>query len=92
MTHEIYQSPFSWRYGSDEMRQLWSERNKRVIYRKLWVSLAKVQSSFGLVTPDQVKDLNAQIENIDIATIFKYFFIFIFDLNVLCKIIAALLI
>jgi adenylosuccinate lyase len=66
MKHDIYQSPFSWRYGSNEMREIWSERIKRITYRRLWVALAKVQSSFGLVTQEQVDDLISQIDNIDI--------------------------
>lgn len=66
MNHEIYQSPFSWRYSSDDMRRIWSERKKRATYRKLWVALAKVQSSFGLVTQEQVDDLAAHSEHINI--------------------------
>jgi adenylosuccinate lyase len=66
MNHEIYQSPFLWRYSSGEMRRIWSEWNKRLIYRKLWLALAKVQSSFGLVTQEQVDDLATHIDHIDI--------------------------
>jgi len=46
-THETYLSPFSWRYGSDEMRQIWSEINKRRLWRRIWVALAEVQSEPG---------------------------------------------
>ncbi|MGD8458291.1 MAG: adenylosuccinate lyase [Anaerolineales bacterium] len=66
MNFELYQSPFSWRYGSDDMRRIWSEENKRLTYRKLWAALARIQSSFGLVTQEQVDDLTANIENINI--------------------------
>ncbi|MCJ7702979.1 MAG: adenylosuccinate lyase [Anaerolineales bacterium] len=61
-----YLSPFSWRYGSNQMRHIWSETNKRLIWRKLWVSLAKVQSEFGLVTIEQLEDLQTHAEDIDI--------------------------
>lgn len=61
-----YQSPFSWRYASDEMRAIWSETNKRRIWRTLWVSLAQAQSELGLVQPEQVEDLRAHVEEIDI--------------------------
>ncbi|MCC6146565.1 MAG: adenylosuccinate lyase [Anaerolineaceae bacterium] len=54
---EIYQSPFSWRYGSDEMRYIWSEKNKRKLWRKLWVALAQVQVEYGLVTKAQIEEL-----------------------------------
>jgi adenylosuccinate lyase len=63
--YKEYQSPFSWRYGSKAMRQLWSEHNKRVTWRKVWVALAEVQSNFGLVTLDQVVDLKAHMFDID---------------------------
>lgn len=61
-----YQSPFSWRYGSQEMRRIWSEKNKRLLWRQLWVALAQVQSEMGLVTPAQVDDLRAHVQQIDI--------------------------
>lgn len=62
----IYQSPFSWRYGSDGMRRLWSESEKRRLWRRIWVALAEVQAEFGLVTPEQVADLRAHMDEIDI--------------------------
>ncbi|NDJ52347.1 MAG: adenylosuccinate lyase [Chloroflexi bacterium] len=63
---ETYQSPFTWRYGSDEMRQLWSEVEKRRRMRKLWVALAEAQQVAGLVTEEQVADLKAHVDDIDI--------------------------
>jgi len=67
-THDYlsYLSPFSWRYGSDEMRTIWSEVNKRKIWRKIWVALAEVQSEFGLVAHEQVTDLRTHAEEIDL--------------------------
>jgi adenylosuccinate lyase len=63
--YENYQSPFSWRYGSKEMREVWSEVNKRKTWRRLWVSLARAQSAFGLVTPEQVTELDQHASEID---------------------------
>ncbi|MGB8213033.1 MAG: adenylosuccinate lyase [Anaerolineales bacterium] len=54
-----YLSPFTWRYGTPPMRRLWSEHNKRLLWRELWVALAEVQAEYGLVTPGQVADLRA---------------------------------
>ena len=65
MDFSTYASPFSWRYGSAEMRAIWSEVNKRKIWRQIWVALAEVQSEFGLVTPEQVADLRAHAQDID---------------------------
>lgn len=64
--HNVYQSPFSWRYASAEMRQIWSEVNKRRLWRKIWVALARVQHEYGLVDSKQVADLEAQQDRIDI--------------------------
>lgn len=62
----LYQSPYSWRYASNEMRHIWSETNKRRLWRKLWVALAQAQSELGLVSPEQVEDLRTHAEDIDI--------------------------
>jgi len=64
-SHETYLSPFTWRYGSAEMRRLWSEAGKRRLWRHIWVALARVQCKAGLVTPQQVADLEAHEEDVD---------------------------
>ena len=61
-----YQSPFSWRYGSPEMRRLWSEENRRLTWRKLWVALAEAESDWNLVTREQVEDLKAHAGEVDL--------------------------
>lgn len=61
-----YQSPFSWRYGSDEMRQIFSEVNKRKTWRKVWIALAKAQSKAGLLTKQELESMEKNAENIDI--------------------------
>jgi len=66
-----YLSPFTWRYGSDEMRIIWSESKKRLTWRRLWVALAEVQAEFGLVSKEQVADLRAHAEQIDIKRAYE---------------------
>ena len=66
LDYENYLSPFSWRYASPEMRRIWSETNKRRLWRQLWVALAEVQAEFGLVEPDQVADLRDHVGEVDI--------------------------
>lgn len=68
MTHNFssYLSPFTWRYGSEEMRLVWSETNKRLIWRRIWVALAEVQTEFGLVTQEQLADLRTHAEQINV--------------------------
>ncbi len=61
-------SPFTWRYGSQEMREIFSEVNYRTIWRKIWVALAEAQAEYGLVSKKELEDLKskASFENIDI--------------------------
>ncbi|MBN1582217.1 MAG: adenylosuccinate lyase [Anaerolineae bacterium] len=66
-SHESYLSPFTWRYGSDAMRKVWSEDHKRRLLRRVWVALATAQHEAGLVTASQVADLRAHQDDIDIA-------------------------
>ena len=63
--YSSYLSPFSWRYGSDDMRRLWSEEHKRRLWRRIWVALAETQSELGLVTSAQVEDLRNHMEEIN---------------------------
>jgi len=65
--YETYLSPYTWRYGSQAMRQIWSEVNKRVLWRKLWVTLAEVQAEFGLVRAEQVADLRVHMGLVDMS-------------------------
>jgi len=63
---KIYQSPFSWRYGSDEMRQIFSEEKRRRLWRKIWVALAKAQNKAGLVADSEFNDLKKHESAVDI--------------------------
>jgi adenylosuccinate lyase len=64
--YETYLSPYTWRYGSQAMRGIWSEVSKRKLWRKLWVTLAEVQAEFGLVQAEQVADLLQHMGMVDI--------------------------
>jgi len=63
---KTYNSPFSWRYGSDEMRRTWSLHETRQIWRQLWVALADVESEYGLVSTEQVEELRANQSKLDL--------------------------
>jgi len=64
---DSYLSPFSWRYGSIGMRALFSEHKTRLLWRKCWVALAKAESKAGLVSKEEVAELEKNAGNIDIA-------------------------
>ncbi len=63
---DTFISPLTWRYGSREMKEVWSERNKRLILRQVWIALAKAQRKAGIVTDEQLSDLMSHAGDIDI--------------------------
>ena len=71
MTNQ-YESPLSSRYASKYMLELFSSDMRYRTWRRLWVSLAKAEMKLGLpVTPEQVSDLENNIENIDYECVSK---------------------
>src|SRR5579872_3644918 len=66
-----YQSPFTWRYGSEEMRYIWSEKNKFKTMRRIWVELATTQKDLGLISQEEIDDLKKFQNDIDIDRILE---------------------
>ena len=66
MNEKTYASPFSWRYGRPELRALFSEHERRKLWRAVWIALAESQAKSGLVTPAELADLRAHGEEIDL--------------------------
>jgi adenylosuccinate lyase len=66
MDHRTYASPFSWRYGRAELRSLFSEQQRRRLWRAVWVALAEAQAAHGLVDQAELDDLRAHAGEIDI--------------------------
>ncbi|HEX8965565.1 MAG TPA: adenylosuccinate lyase [Patescibacteria group bacterium] len=66
-----YISPFTWRYGTEKMRLIFSEQHKYELWRKVWISLAKVQNKAGLVSNEELADLEKFAASIDIEEILK---------------------
>lgn len=64
--YSTYLSPFTTRYGSKEMRNIWSETNKRKLWRSVWVALAKAEAKEGLVSPKELADIELHKDIIDI--------------------------
>ncbi|MFH0835206.1 MAG: adenylosuccinate lyase [Candidatus Micrarchaeota archaeon] len=62
-----YQSPFSWRYGSPEMRSIFSEKRKRLAWRRVWVSLARAEAKAGIVSSAELRDIEAHAHAVDVA-------------------------
>ncbi len=64
--HSVYISPLTWRYGSDEMKRIFSEVHKRELLRSVWIALAKAEMKAGLVKESQVEELIRHRHDIDI--------------------------
>ncbi|MCS7060836.1 MAG: adenylosuccinate lyase [Anaerolineae bacterium] len=64
-----YQSPFTVRYAGPVMRALWSERHKRLLWRRVWLALAEAQHELGIVRAEQLADLRAHAEEVTEASI-----------------------
>ena len=64
--HKSYISPLTWRYGSDEMKGIFSEVHKRKLLRRVWIALARAEMKAGIVTEEQVKELEAHKDDINI--------------------------
>ena len=64
--YSTYLSPFTWRYGSPEMRHIWSEEHKRKLWRRIWVALAEAQSEFGILSGEQAADLRQHMQDVDV--------------------------
>ncbi len=66
MNYDTYASPFSWRYGRAELRALFSEEQRRKLWRQVWVSLASAQSRIGLISEEELADIEAHAGAVDI--------------------------
>ena len=66
MDRNSYESPFCTRYASEEMQYIFSADKKFTTWRKLWTALARAEMKLGLnITPEQVRELEENINNID---------------------------
>ena len=66
MSRNSYESPFSSRYASQEMLELFSPDTKFKTWRILWIALAEAQKELGLnITQEQIDELKSNRDNID---------------------------
>ena len=66
--NDSYQSPFSARYASGYMKELFSANTRIETWRRLWVALARAEHELGLpITEEQVSALEQHIGDIDFA-------------------------
>lgn len=66
---ETYQSPFSYRYASDAMRQTWSLKNHWDKAADVEIAVASAQRDAGIVTDEEYNDLVLQKKDLDVREI-----------------------
>ena len=68
-----YLSPFSTRYASAEMQELFSAQHKFSLWRKLWIILAESEQALGLpITDEQLSEMRAHVDDIDFEKAAEY--------------------
>jgi len=68
-----YDNPLIQRYASARMSRLWSPQRKFSTWRRLWVALAEAEAELGLpITPEQIAELRAHVEDIDLPAAERY--------------------
>src|SRR5262245_17648011 len=73
MSHDLYDNPLVARYASAEMSRLWGPQRRHSTWRRVWVALAEAECELGLaVTPAQVAELRAHVEDIDFSAAAAY--------------------
>jgi adenylosuccinate lyase len=73
MSHELYENPLVRRYASREMAELFSERRRIGLWRRLWLILAQTQRELGLpISQEQIDELAAHLDDIDFAAAAAY--------------------
>ena len=72
MENNIYITPLSGRYPSQEMNHLWSNDSKYSTWRKLWVALAETEKELGInITDEQINEMKEHIYDIDYDVVAK---------------------
>ena len=69
----MFEHPFSKRYCTPAMLNLFSPQTKYILWRELWISLAKAQKKLGLpITKQQIDELINHKDSIDFSAVAEY--------------------
>lgn len=68
---DTYLSPYTYRYGTEPMRAVWSQQRYWQNVRNIWVAVAEMQQKAGLVTEAQVADLQARRGDLSVERIWQ---------------------
>ncbi|MEZ7872891.1 MAG: adenylosuccinate lyase [Eubacteriales bacterium] len=71
--HSRYVSPFSQRYASGHMQEIFSDDNKFRLWRRLWIYLAQAEQALGLdISDEQIAQMEAAACSIDYDAADRY--------------------
>ena len=71
--HSRYVSPFSQRYASGRMQEIFSDDNKFRLWRRLWIYLAQAEQALGLdISDEQIAQMEAAAGSIDYDAAARY--------------------
>lgn len=60
------------RYASEEILKIFSEKNKYITWRKIWIALAKAELEMGIPIPEEaIKQMEEKIEEIDFEKVLE---------------------
>ncbi len=70
---ERYASPLGTRYASREMQELFGERRRIGLWRRLWIALAEAERELGVAIPEAaLAEMRAAADDIDFARAAEY--------------------
>lgn len=73
MEYQIYTTPLTGRYASQEMQYIFSPEKKFKTWRKLWIALAEAEKELGIdITEEQIADLKKYAEDINFSVAEEY--------------------
>jgi adenylosuccinate lyase len=73
VTHETWTSPLAGRYASRAMLELWSERTRHGLWRRLWLALAEAERELGVNIPsDAIDQMRDHLDDIDFDSVAAY--------------------
>ncbi|HEX2723703.1 MAG TPA: adenylosuccinate lyase, partial [Gemmatimonadaceae bacterium] len=70
---DTWTSPLGGRYASRAMLDLWSDRTRYGLWRRLWLALAEVEHELGADIPEKALDqMRAHLDDIDFDAVAAY--------------------
>lgn len=68
-----YRSPLALRYASAEMSSLFSDENKYITWRKLWIALARAEKNLGMpISDEQIQSMEHHLHELDLSLAAEY--------------------